>query len=395
VLTGARQTGKTTLARRTYPELRYLNLDSIEERAALRGVATSGWARSVGPSVLDEAQKEPGVFDKVKYAYDAGSLSFSVLLGSSRILLLDRVRETLAGRAFVYELWPLLASELARSADAPPGLPLFDRLIENGRPAFRELEERPEVLIGPEQDERHEAWQHLATWGGMPELLRLEDEDRHVWLSSYQQTFLERDLADLVRLRDLEPFRSLQRLCMLRSGQLLSIADLGRDAGLSPTTVRRYLEYLNLSYQVLLLPPFHRNLTSSLSKAPKIHFMDIGLLRHVTRQQGPLTGALFETLVVAEMHKWISTLGRRAELFSYRTRSGMELDALMQTEHGLTGIEIKSRGEVDGSDARALRAVAQASAEDWCGGIIVYQGLRLRLVDPDHRIWAVPATRLL
>ena len=116
VLTGARQTGKTTLARQVYADLRYLNLDAIEEREALRGLRSASWGRAVGAAVIDEAQKEPGVFDKVKLAYDERQVAFSVLLGSSRVLLLDRVRESLAGRAFVYDLWPLMASEL-RHAD--------------------------------------------------------------------------------------------------------------------------------------------------------------------------------------------------------------------------------------------------------------------------------------
>ena len=97
MLTGARQTGKTTLARRMYPHLRYVNLDAIEEREATRGLRSGSWGRVVGPAVIDEAQKEPGVFDKVKLAYDERQISFSVLLGSSRVLLLDRVRESLAG----------------------------------------------------------------------------------------------------------------------------------------------------------------------------------------------------------------------------------------------------------------------------------------------------------
>ncbi len=112
VLTGARQTGKTTLARACYPGLRYLNLDSIEDRDALRTLRTAAWGRTVGPAVLDEAQKEPSVFDKVKWAFDAGEVSFTVLLGSSRLALMQRVRETLAGRAFLFELWPLAAIEL-------------------------------------------------------------------------------------------------------------------------------------------------------------------------------------------------------------------------------------------------------------------------------------------
>ena len=113
VLTGARQTGKTTLVQRQYPEQLYLNLDDVDRRSELREMPTAQWGTAVGPAVLDEAQKEPSVFEKVKFAYDAREIDFSVLLGSSRVLLLDRVRETLAGRAFLYELWPLMLCELS------------------------------------------------------------------------------------------------------------------------------------------------------------------------------------------------------------------------------------------------------------------------------------------
>ena len=127
-------------------------------------------------------------------------------------------------------------------------------------------------------------------------LLPLADEERLEWLAAYQQTYLERDLADLATLADLLPFRALQRLAMLRTGCLVSYADLARDAGVAASTARRYLEYLRLSYQAVLLPPFHTNLTSRLVKAPKIFWVDLGLLRHTTRQWGQLGGEMFETL---------------------------------------------------------------------------------------------------
>ena len=117
LLTGARQTGKTTLARQVYSGLAYFNLDAPEQREALREIRADAWAATVGPAILDEAQKEPSLFDKVKFAFDAGQIDRTVLLGSSQILMLQRVRETLAGRAFVYELWPLMASELVPSEE--------------------------------------------------------------------------------------------------------------------------------------------------------------------------------------------------------------------------------------------------------------------------------------
>lgn len=395
VLTGARQTGKTTLVRARFPELRYLDLDDLEVRSALRETRTASWARDVGPSVIDEAQKEPSVFEKVKHAFDHDGLSFSVLLGSSRILLLERVKETLAGRAFLYELWPLLASELRHAAGEKPPLPLLDRLLTSSDGIDAVLAGEPEILLGPEETARREAIEHLAEWGGMPELLRLDDATRHEWLRSYQKTFLERDLLDLVRLSDLEPFRTLQALCALRTGRLLSYSELARDAAVAVSTARRYLEYLHLSYQVLLLQPFRRNLTSSTVKSPKLYWLDLGVLRHLTKQRGPLTGEQFETLVVGEIHKWCSTLGREVDLHFYRTRSGLEVDLLLRTEHGWIGVEIKNRERVDRSDASALRAVGRELGAEWLGGLVVHRGGRVHSIDEDARLWAVPIHRLV
>lgn len=395
VLTGARQTGKTTLARAMWPGIRYVNLDSVEDREALRAVATASWDRLVGEAVLDEAQKEPSVFEKVKWAFDAGRVRFTALLGSSRVLLLDRVRETLAGRAFLYDLWPLMASELRHATDESPPFPLLHRILTGTSPLAEQLAAEPPRLLAEDEALRAEAIAHLARWGGMPALLPLDDEQRRDWLRSYQQTFLERDLADLVRMTDLQPFRTLQRLAMLRAGGLLSYAELARDAGIATTTARRYVEYLRLTYQVVLLHPYGRNLTSSTVKAPKLYWPDLGLVRHATQQWGELDGAQFENLAVAEIHKWIATLGVDARLSYYRTRGGREADLLVETPLGVIGMEIKKRAQAVSADASALRALRLQLEPAWRGGIVVTDGGQLRPLLPDEGIWAVPLHRLV
>lgn len=395
VITGARQTGKTTLAREVYPDLRYLNLDAIELRAMMREVRTSRWGEEVGSAVLDEAQKEPGVFDKVKYAFDEGSLDFTVLLGSSRILLLDQVRESLAGRAIVYDLWPLMVSEIAGVGEQKVNVPLLDTLVRDLRGARGVLSGLPEISLEGRVEIARAAVEHLGSWGGMPALLPLEDDERREWLASYQQTYLERDLADLATLSDLLPFRNLQRLAMLRTGCLVNYADLARDAGLAPTTARRYLEYLRMTYQAVLLPPYLGNLTSQVVKSPKLYWTDLGLLRHATRQWGPIDGNLFETLVVAEIVKWVSTAALPVGLFFYRTRSGLEVDLLIEGDGAVFGLEVKRRDRVDGGDLGPLRRVSGALGDKWAGGAVVFTGDRLECVDESAGIWTVPVHRLL
>ena len=394
LLTGARQTGKTTLARQYYSNLNYISMDAIENRESVAQLRSALWGQTIGNAVIDEAQKAPIIFEKVKYAFDQGDIDFTVLTGSSRVLLMDNVRETLAGRVFVFELWPLMASEIRSSFDQPPERPLLDRCLQSDLQLSRLFASEPEIALGEQEEQRIFAIRHLQRWGGMPELLRLSDDDRKEWLRSYQQTFLERDLRDLANIHDLTPFRKLQRLAMLRSGGLLSYSELARDAGISVDTSRRYLEYCRMSYQVLILPPFSRNLTSQVVKTPKIYWLDLGLLRQGTFQWGPMTGHMFETLALGEVNKWISTMACDAEMTFYRTRSGMEVDLLIRTPAGILGIEIKNRDILHQKDMKNLKILAAVLGREWRGGMVVYRGNRLYRMSDSTDIWAVPIHRL-
>ena len=393
VLTGARQTGKTTLVRDKYTDMRYINFDAPEEREITRNVPSSEWYKVVGNAAIDEAQKEPIVFEKVKYAYDAGEISFSVLLGSSQILLLKNIRESLAGRATLYELFPLMLSELLTGENTKYKIPMLDSLC-TGTSVADLCKGLPSVTLASEDAPLSEAENYLLSWGGMPALLPLNPEARRKWLKDYEYTYLERDLGDLARISDLQPFRRFQKIAALRSGKILNYADLARDADISPDTARRYLEYLRISYQAVLLPPYHKNLTSSLVKSSRIYWMDCGLLRQASGMMEGVSGELYETMIVSEVIKWIRTRQRGAELFFYRTRSGLEVDLLLQTNKGVIGIEIKSRKKVTSSDARSLRSLADCLGEKWLGGLVVYRGNVIEKIG-DRDIYAMPGRRLL
>jgi len=315
------------------------------------------------------------------------------MTGSSQILLLKKIRESLAGRAFFYELWPMMQSEINFSMDEK-GVPepLMHRLLTS-RNLKSVLSHIPAALLDKQDAEYLGAENHILQWGGMPALLSLNDSDRWKWLKDYGYTYLERDLSDLARLDDLSPFRKFQKLTALRSGMLLNYSELARDTGISVDTARRYLEYLRLSYQTFLLQPFYRNLTSSVVKTPKIYWTDIGILRQLSGYKGELTGELYETMVVSELVKWIRTSQLDLEVFFYRTRSGMELDLLIQTETGFIGMEIKSRQTVVQKDTRVMKELASRLGTKWLGGIVVYRGNEIRQVD-EPEIWAVPSRRL-
>jgi uncharacterized protein len=393
VLTGARQTGKTTLSKSKYPGLNYINLDSPENRETLKKLSTASWAGTIGPAIIDESQKEPIIFDKVKYAFDNGSVPFTVLTGSSQILLLKNIRESLAGRAFFYELWPLMQSEINLPVNAKEFRePLLFEIISKKKLSSA-LAEMKLVFLDEQDAPYRLAEDYILKWGGMPALLPLTDKERAEWLKNYGYTFLERDLSDLARLDDLSPFRAFQKLSALRSGMLLNYSELARDAGISVDTARRYMEYLRLSYQAFLLQPYHRNVTSSTIKTPKIYFTDVGILRRLTGYRGDMTGELFETMVVSELIKGLKTFQKNFEIYFYRTRSGMELDILLKTEYGLIGMEIKSRQTIAKKDISAMKEIAAGLGTEWIGGIVVYRGNEIKkIAEPD--IWAIPSRRL-
>ncbi|MCG2712886.1 MAG: ATP-binding protein [Candidatus Omnitrophica bacterium] len=393
LLTGARQTGKTTLAKKAYADLRYINLDAPENREFLNAVSSDAWHKDIGDAVIDEAQKEPLVFEKIKYAYDAGNIAFQVLLGSSQILLLKKIRESLAGRVSIYELWPLMMSELYTNLeDADVKSPVIEHLFSD-KNLDNVFENLPGVLLGSDNSIRRRAESYLLKWGGMPALLPLSDEDRWKWLKDYEYTYLERDLADLSRLDDLGPFRKFQKLAALRSGNLLNYSELARDTSISVDTARRYLEYLAVSYQVILVQPYFRNITSSTVKTPKIYWLDIGLMRQLCGFKGDDFGNIYETMIVGELVKWIKTMQKDAEVYFYRTRSGLELDILLKTNSGIIGMEIKGRKNITAADTRPMRDIAKKLGKEWRGGMVIYKGDIIgKICEPS--IWAVPSYRL-
>jgi hypothetical protein len=289
----------------------------------------------------------------------------------------------------------MMLSELAvETAGQEAPIPLLDTILRSTEPLDALLESVPSRLIGLEESLRLVAENHLLRWGGMPTLLHLNDVHREDWLRDYVATFLERDLADLARLSDLEPFRKFQRLCALRSGGILNYSELARDCATSVDTSRRWLEYLRVSFQTILLQPYAKNLTSRAIKSPKLYWSDMGLQRRLSGRSAMVTGEVYESHVVAEIHKWIRTMHVDAQMMYYRTIGGMEVDLLLETTTGVIGCEVKLRETAEPRDARHLVKIAQALGERWRGGMVIHRGRRLqRLCEPG--IWAVPSHRLL
>lgn len=332
------------------------------------------------------------MFDKIKFSFDEGSLNFSVLTGSSQVLLLKKVRETLAGRVVLHELFPFMMGELVNPAGEKQTSFLLSQLLSGGD-VDDTLDGISSILISAAWDLAKQAEDWLYYWGGMAPLIHIADKkNRRYWLKDYTIAYLERDLTDLASINDLKPFRKFQQIAALRSANLISYTELSKDTGIGIETARRYLEYLRISYQAFLIQPFHKNLTSNLVKTPKLYWLDNGLLRYLSGLGFEIdSGQLYENYVASELMKFIRTNRLDVNLSFYRTRSGMEIGFILETNKGFIGLEVKNRDTIAASDFTNLKRLAAVPESGWLGGLVIYRGNKI--VKIDKGLWAIPSCR--
>ena len=356
VLTGARQTGKTTLVKHALPDVDYVSLEDPVVRPSYTRMSAMEWLHKHPTAVLDEVQKAPTLIETIKAAHDMDADARYVLLGSSQILLLSKVRESLAGRATILELWPLTLPEMTTDDWSEPiGESRLVQFLRTGASETGPLEGIPGTNAGYARG--LQAFHRYLEFGGMPVVhdREITDTERIDWLADYQRTYLQRDVTDLANLRDLEPFVLAQRAIAGITGKQVNFSDLARLASISVGTARRFMRYLELSYQVLLIRPYFANPGKRLSKMPKVHFVDPGVLRSVINRRGDPTGEEFESAVVAEIYKQSANAGLRVDFHHLRTYDGREVDLLVECEQGFVAIEIKMAQRVSPTDARHLR----------------------------------------
>lgn len=359
VFTGARQVGKTTLVKHVLPEYDYLSIEDPVLRKAYLNLSATQWKAQYPKAVLDEVQKEPQLIESIKATYDTYEEVRYALLGSSQLLLLEKVRESLAGRCQIYELYPLTLPELATTGWGETVIPsVWQQLLEEKADLSSLL---PTFLMDRLMPKKRAAWEHYVRYGGYPALVAddLTEDDRYEWLKNYVHTYLERDVRDLVSFRDLEPFIKLQRAVAVYTGGLFNASNFARDVGVTSKTVQRYLEYLRLSYQTIILPAWERNASKRLTKAPKVHFMDNGVLQAVLQKRGGMTGNEFESLVVAELYKQAKNILAEVSFHHLRTQDGKEVDLLVETQEGYYAFEVKMADRVSPIDARHLSGLEE------------------------------------
>jgi predicted AAA+ superfamily ATPase len=399
VITGARQCGKSTLASSAFADHTLINLDAPTERAVYEQLTPADWIQRFPRLVVDEAQKLPAIFETLKACYDRDPTVRAVLLGSSQILLLKQVRETLAGRAALRELFPFTIPEIVASPPSAPAESRLVRLLRSPKPA-REVEELfpPTYPLTAEFAAARTAFDAFLRFGGMPALFHAgwTDEDRFEWLEDYHQTYLQRDLSDLARLDRLEPFVRAQKAAALRAAQTINFSDLARLAGVAPPTARQYMHYLELSYQIFFLPAWFRNREKRLAKQPKLHFVDPGIRRAILRKRGEVDGAELEGAVVAEVYKQCKNARLAVTLSHLRTVDGREVDLLIEREDGFIAIEVKQAARISPTDFRHLQGLESLLDKPLLLGLIVSNDTALRqLPDAQTPLWNVAAPQLL
>ncbi|MEN9763631.1 MAG: hypothetical protein RI906_3457 [Pseudomonadota bacterium] len=346
-ITGPRQSGKTTLARTQFPKLPYLSLENPDTRQFASDDPRGFLRQYSGGAIFDEIQQAPAITSYLQEIVDANpEPGRFILTGSQQFALMSHVAQSLAGRTALLTLLPLTLNELNRLVQANTRIELPQTLLSGFFPRIHHRRLSPEKA-----------------------------------LADYFVTYVQRDLRQLAAIHDLQRFERFVRLCAGRTGQLLNLSQLGNDAGVSHVTARAWIDLLQTSHLIYLLPPWFTNHGKRLIKSPKLYFTDVGLacwllgLRHPNQVlRDPLLGALFETLIVIEALKDRLNRGESTTMYFYRDSIGHEIDLLLPTTDGMHAIEIKAGATVSADYFKGLRTVSEQQPGLIRSGCVIFAG---------------------
>jgi predicted AAA+ superfamily ATPase len=384
VVTGARQTGKSTLVSELAPvdDRLYLTLDDLDvmEQAA---AAPADLVARAPRMTLDEIQRAPSLLHAIKRAIDQKrTRGRFVLTGSANLLLMRNVSESLAGRATYLTLWPMTRREQLGLGRAG----IWDELLAASDDDWVDVIRADRV---PADD-----WKALARRGGYPTAaLELQTaDDRATWFAGYVRTYLERDLQEISSVTALPDLRRLMRAACLRIGQMLNQTELGRDVALPQPTVHRYLNLLETSYQLVRIPAYAVNRTKRLIKTPKLYWADTGLAMHLAGIDEP-EGPQLENLVLNDLLAWRDSRTKPAEVLYWRTATGEEVDFVLEVDRKVIPIEIKATARPRVDDARHLKSFREEYKTRARPALLLHTGDRVEWLAPG--ILAAPWWRVI
>ena len=370
VLTGARQTGKSTLAREIGGDDRlYLTLDDFDVLAQA-GDDPDGLVARAPRQTLDEVQRAPALLLAIKRAVDRKRQRGRYLLtGSANLALLDKVAESLAGRASYLSLWPMTRREQLGKGRCG----IWQELLDAPDDAW------PAVLKA--HREPPEDWRAFATRGGYPTpALELTASQRDIWFAGYTQTYLERDVAQISSIANLPALRRLMRAVCLRIGQLTNQTELARDVALPQATVHRWLNVLEASYQLVRVPAYAVSRTKRLIKTPKVYWSDTGLALHLSGASPD--GPHLENLVLNDLLVWRDSQVKRPEVLYWRTAAGEEVDFVIESNGRLLSIEVKATPRPRTGDARHLQSFRAEYGSAARPGLVLHAGTAIEWLAP-------------
>lgn len=383
VVTGARQTGKSTLVQRVAGRDRlYVTLDDLDalDQAERAPEELLGRAERM---TVDEVQRAPELLHAIKREVDRDRTPGRFLLtGSANLHLMRAVSESLAGRAVYLTLRPLTHGELAGLGSSGRWTTFFDESPDGW----------PDILRAAESAGLD--WTAVARRGGYPvPAYQMADRDEASrWFDGYVRTYLERDLRDLSAIDNLAGFQRLMRAAALRLGAILNQADLARDVGLPSTTAQRYLDLLTTSYQATPVEAFAVNRTKRLIKGPKLFWSDTGLAMHLAAETSP-RGAHLENVVLNDLLAWKEGLPQRPQILHWRTTKGTKVDFVIEWRNRVLPLEVKTSTRVRTADAKHLRVFLDEYPDLASAALILYTGEEVFWIG--ERILAVPLDRVI
>ncbi|MDO9028417.1 MAG: ATP-binding protein, partial [Candidatus Roizmanbacteria bacterium] len=362
LITGARQVGKSTLAQelaRSEWGAQYLTLDN---RIVLDAVLEDpdGFIKGTPvPAIIDEIQRAPDLMRAIKLAVDRNRKPGQYLLtGSANLMTLSKVSETLAGRIALHELQPFSWSEISNKK--PPDL-LKDIFEEDDAGMLLKKWERQSF-----PDRREEIKDRIIAGGYPTPSMMSAIKARRRWFDSYRQTYVERDIRDIAAIEHLPAFNRLLNLLSFRTGQVVNFSEISRELGLPFTTIRRYIDLLETTYQIFFVRPYYANIGKRLIKMPKVYLGDTGMACHLsaaedweTLERQGRTGNMVETWAASELRKIISIGDMRYQLYYWRTYAGREVDFLLEHGERVAAIEVKWTQNLGESDLSGLKDCAR------------------------------------
>lgn len=346
-ITGPRQSGKTTLAKMTFPEKQYITFDDKNVRELAESNPRDFLLAFPNGAIIDEAQKVPEIFNSVKYYVDSGNFEPGkyILTGSSQFKLKENMTDSLAGRAVFLNLLPFSLAELKESNLLEPNA--YSAMFKGFYPPLYDSDKK----------------------------FILDD-----WIENYIDTYLDLDIKEQINHSNLQTFKKFIQICATYSGQIISMDSIAKNLGISSPTVKNWLSILESSYIIHFLEPDSNNLGKTIIKSPKLYFVDTGLLCHLLRIESPAElilsdkkGAITETFAVSELLKNRFNRAKKDNLYYFRDLKGFEVDVIADWKHSFA-IEVKSTSETEQKLSANVRKYENLRKPDDCKGAVFYLG---------------------